>query len=88
MTVLADHYFSPSLLIDGQNRVGVLHYATSTTCLLTYLSPFAMYQALPGSDYYGDSVPLRLAPVRESRVPFTVDVQDGLGASFVSLPPL
>jgi hypothetical protein len=31
---------------------------------------------------------MRLAPFRESRVPFAADVQGGLGALFVSLPPL
>jgi len=49
-----------------------------------YLSPFALWTAFPSSDYYGDSVPMRLAPVRESRVPHSVDVQAGLGALFVS----
>src|SRR6266542_807449 len=47
------------------------------------LTPFAMWTVFPPSDYYGVSVPLRLAPVRESRVPYPVDVQDGLGALFV-----
>ena len=44
-----------------------------------------MYQAFPGSDYYGASVALGVAPGRQSHVPCAVDVQDGLGASFVSL---
>ena len=34
--------FGPSLLVDGQDRVGVLHYATSTTSHPTYLHPFAL----------------------------------------------
>jgi hypothetical protein len=50
----------------------------------TYLSPFALWPAFPTSDYYGDSVPMRLAPVRESHVPHAVDVQDGAGAHFAS----
>ena len=47
-----------------------------------------MCQAFPGSDYYGASVALGVAPFRPSRVPLVADVQDGLGASFVSLRPL
>src|SRR5579871_1574522 len=42
---------------------------TFTLGHLTYLSPFAMWTAFPPSDYYGDSVPVRLAPFRESRFP-------------------
>src|SRR5437762_310538 len=61
---------------------------TSASGHLTYLAPFAMYQAFPGSDYYGASVALGVAPGRQSRVPLVADVQDGLGASFVSLWPL
>jgi len=33
-----------------------------------------MYQAFPGSDYYWASVTIGVAPVRQSRVPSTVDV--------------
>src|SRR4051812_25760821 len=61
---------------------------TSARGHLIYLAPFAMCQAFPGSDYYGASVALGVAPVRQSRVPLAADVQDGLGASFVSLWPL
>ena len=50
-----------------------------------HLSPFALWPAFPTSDYYGDSVALGVAPFRRSRVPHAVDVQDGLGARFVSL---
>src|SRR4051794_4774601 len=42
-----------------------------------------MWPAFPTSDYYGASVAMGVAPVRRSRVPFVVDVQDGLGVSFV-----
>src|SRR5438132_5402036 len=52
---------------------------------LIHLAPFAMWTAFPSADYYGASVPMRLAPFRASRVPSAVDVQDGLGALFVSL---
>ena len=51
----------------------------------SYLTPFALWTAFPSSDYYGVSVALSLAAVRRSRVPHSVDVQDGLGALFVSL---
>jgi len=47
-----------------------------------------MYQAFPGSDYYGDSVAMRFSPFRQSRVPSAADVQVGLGALFVPLLPL
>jgi hypothetical protein len=58
---------------------------TFTVTSLVRLSPFAMYQAFPDSDYYGDSVAIGVAPRRQSRIPYTVDVQDGLGAHFVPL---
>src|SRR5262249_9190186 len=57
----------------------------------TRLSPFAQPSwllvgpAFPAADYYGDSVALRLAPGRPSRIPGLVDVQDSLGALFVPL---
>ena len=38
------------------------------------LSPFAPWWALPTADYYEDSVALRLAPVRPSRVPWVLNV--------------
>src|SRR4051812_14165132 len=53
---------------------------TSAFGHLTHLTPFALQTAFPFSDYYGVSVPMRLAPVRESRVSCVVDVQVGLGA--------
>ena len=58
---------------------------TSARGHLTYLAPFAMCQAFPGSDYYGASVALGVTPFRQSHVPCVIDVQDGLGALFVSL---
>ena len=51
----------------------------------THLPPFALWPALPAADYYGGSVALGVAPFRRSRVPHAADVQDGLGALFVSL---
>lgn len=50
-----------------------------------HLTPFAMYRAFPGSDYYGVSVAIGLSPRRRSYVPHALDVQDGLGAPYVSL---
>ena len=61
---------------------------TFTFCHPIHLPPFAMYQAFPGSDYYGGSVAIGVAPRRQSRVSCVVDAQDGLGASFVSLRSL
>src|SRR5215467_2541201 len=49
-----------------------------------HLPPFALWPAFPASDYYGGSVAVGVAPFRRSRVPHAVDVQDGLGARFVS----
>src|SRR5262245_27053515 len=53
----------------------------------------AVWAAFPPADYYGCSVSLGLSPGR--RIPrsvfaslLAVDVQGGLGASFVPLPPL
>src|SRR4051812_14194543 len=50
----------------------------------THLPPFALWPAFPAADYYGGSVALGVAPFRRSRVPHAADVQDGLGALFVS----
>src|SRR5262249_24973635 len=61
--------------------------AIRPTCLPSPGRP-ARWTAFPPSDYYGDSVPVGLVPGRESRVPRAVDVQGGLGASFVPLAPL
>ena len=69
-------------------RESCRRYASHVPSILqhpTHLSPFAMCRAFPGSDYYGDSVALGLAPRRRSRVPYAVDVQDGAGVPFVSL---
>jgi hypothetical protein len=79
----------PSFLMDVQYGIGNSHRAYPLLAENpTYLSPFAMWTAFPSADYYGDSVPMRLAPVRESRVSYVVDVQVGLGALFVSLRSL
>ena len=79
----------PALQFTGLLRVGILAFrAAFTITTPVYLSPFAMYQAFPDSDYYGDSVAIRLSPCRQSRVPSTVYVQDDLGAQFVSLKEL
>ena len=39
-----------------------------------HLSPFAVWTALPPSDYYGDSVAVGLASRRRSRVPVVLNV--------------
>jgi hypothetical protein len=39
-----------------------------------HLPPFALWPALPASDYYGGSVALGLAPDRRSRLPDSADV--------------
>jgi len=47
---------------------------TSTFWLPDHLSPFAMWTALPSSDYYGDSVAVGLASRRRSRIPLVLNV--------------
>jgi hypothetical protein len=42
--------------------------------LSSRLFPFAMWQAFPASDYYGNSVALGVAPCRRSRVPSALNV--------------
>ena len=44
-----------------------------------------MEMAFPSSDYYGGSVAIGLAPLRQSCIPYWNDDQDGLGAHFVPL---
>jgi len=44
-----------------------------------------MEMAFPSSDYYGGSVAIGLAPLRQSCIPYLNDDQDGLGAHFVPL---
>ena len=63
-----------NLSLDVQKYIGSLHYASLCICHLVHLSPFAMWSAFPSSDYYGDSVPMRLSPFRESRVFPSIDV--------------
>ncbi len=47
---------------------------TSPSGLSGHLFPFAMWPALPTSDYYGNSVAIGLASRRRSRVPSTSNV--------------
>ena len=47
-----------------------------------------MYRAFPGSDYYGVSVTIGLAPLRRSRVPYAWDDRAATGAPSVSLRSL
>ena len=90
----------PSELIGTVSGQSALQWTTSTrfrsSCIshpLAFqmspgLSPFAMYQAFPDADYYGDSVAMGVAPFRRSRVPCVVDVQVAVGALFVPLRSL
>ena len=76
----------PSELIGTVSGQSALQWTTSTrfrsSCIahpLAFqmspsLSPFAMWPALPTSDYYGDSVTMGLAPVRPSHVPLVLNV--------------
>ena len=52
----------------------LVHFAPLPFEMSPSLSPFAMWPALPTSDYSGDSVTLGLAPVRPSRVPLALNV--------------
>jgi hypothetical protein len=61
---------------------------TSASEHLTHLAPFAVWTALPPSDYYGASVTLGVSPFRQSRVPSVVDVQAAVGAPFMPLRSL
>src|SRR4051812_25776802 len=75
----------PSELIGTVSGQSALQWTTSTRFRLSCishplafqmspsLSPFAMWPALPASDYYGDSVTLGLAPVRPSHVPLVLN---------------
>src|SRR5262245_61452145 len=51
----------------------------------SHLPPFAMWPAFPASDYYGGSVAMGVSPFRRSRISCMNDVQDDLGALFVTL---
>ena len=51
-----------------------MHLAPLAFEMSLNLSPFAMWPALPTSDYYGDSVTVGLAPFRPSRVPLVLNV--------------
>jgi hypothetical protein len=88
----------PSELIGTVSGQSALQWTTSTrfrsSCIshpLAFqmspsLSPFALWPALPTSDYYGDSVTMGLAPVRPSRVPFGVErIECDLGAPLIPL---
>ena len=61
--------------MDGIHSVQVIvHLAPLAFEMSPGLSPFAVWPALPSSDYYGDSVALGLAPGRPSRVPWVLNV--------------
>ena len=59
---------------DIHSVQAVVHLAPLPFQTSPSLSPFAMWRALPTSDYYGDSVTVGLAPVRPSRVPSELNV--------------
>ncbi len=71
--------------MDDIHSVQVLvHLAPLAFEMSPSLSPFALWPALPASDYYGDSVTMGLAPVRPSRVPFGVErIERDLGVPFI-----
>ena len=52
----------------------LVHLAPLAFEMSPSLSPFAMWTALPSSDYYGDSVTMGLAPFSPSRVPWVLNV--------------
>jgi hypothetical protein len=52
----------------------IMHLAPLPFQTSSSLSPFAMWPALPTSDYYGDSVAVGLASRRRSRVPLMLNV--------------
>ena len=61
--------------VDDLHSVQVIvHRAPLAFEMSPSLSPFALWPALPTSDYYGDSVTLGLAPVRPSHVPLVLNV--------------
>jgi len=61
--------------VDDLHSVQVfVHRAPLAFEMSPSLSPFALWPALPTSDYYGDSVTLGLAPVRPSHVPLVLNV--------------
>src|SRR6516165_12659789 len=78
----------PSIRLSSGRILRRSALGITPTSLLTApvrLPPFALWSAFPASDYYGGSVALGLAPLRQSRIPYWNDDQDGLGAHFVPL---
>jgi Histidine kinase-, DNA gyrase B-, and HSP90-like ATPase len=68
---------------DSQDRLGVAHLAHLLTLIRRRrLPPFTMCRVFPGSDYYGGSVALGLAPRRRSRIP----CDEGIGIAAADLP--
>ena len=75
-------------MIRRPPRSTLFPYTTLFRSHPVHLPPFPMQTAFPPSEYCGGSVPLRLSPFRESRVPHMIDVQDGLGVPLMPLRPL
>jgi len=80
-----DRFRSISSPVDGIHSVQVIvHLAPLAFEMSPGLSPFAVWPALPSSDYYGDSVALGLAPGRPSRVPSVLNASSMTWASHSS----
>ena len=59
---------------DNHSVQAIVHRAPFPFPMSPSLSPFALWWALPTSDYYEDSVALGLASGRPSRVPVVLNV--------------
>src|SRR3989442_6636918 len=57
-----------SRMIAKTVRASCISHTFLLLLSISHLPPFAMQTAFPFSDYYGGSVPLEVAPPRESRV--------------------
>ncbi len=54
--------------VGSSSGVAHVHLARLSVELPSILLPFAMYWTFSSADYYGSSVPMRLAPLRASHV--------------------
>src|SRR5262249_29706410 len=59
---------------DSQDRFGVSHLAYLNILVLRPPVSLRHVNGFPSSDYYGDSVAMRLASGRRSRVPLVLNV--------------
>src|SRR4029453_17971664 len=74
--------------IDGQDCLGCRHFGSLPDCPSKHLRPFAMWTALPSSDYYDRSVPRGLAARRRSRVQARQTSERDFGPLFAPLNAL